>query len=46
MTIADCGEIKLGDHWNFYDNDETDDKLPPFPADWEELPENISVKKN
>lgn len=31
--IVDCGEIKDGDDWNYCDNDETEDKLPPFPMD-------------
>ena len=35
IVIAHCGELNAGENWGFCDNDETPDKLPPFPADWE-----------
>lgn len=44
MLISDCGELRVGDSWNYYDDDETEDNLPPFPSDWMELPSNIPVK--
>lgn len=43
MIIADCGEIKSGEPWNYYDMDTSDDKLPPFPIDWLEMPENLQI---
>lgn len=43
--IVDCGEISDGDDWNYCDNDETEDKLPPFPNDWDmETEMNVSRK--
>lgn len=38
MIISDCGQLKVGDSWNYYDEDETEDNLPPFPNDWMEMP--------
>ncbi|CAD7002950.1 unnamed protein product [Ceratitis capitata] len=35
IIIADCGEIHPGEDWGFCDNDETEDKLPPYPVDWD-----------
>ncbi|XP_053953156.1 peptidyl-prolyl cis-trans isomerase D [Anastrepha ludens] len=35
IIITDCGEIHAGEDWGFLDNDETDDKLPPYPRDWD-----------
>lgn len=34
ITIYDCGQVAPGGDWGLNDNDETDDKLPPFPKDW------------
>ena len=42
MYIHDCGEI-IGDIWGYCDNDETDDKYPPFPADCSLATKEISV---
>lgn len=36
VIIADCGEIPNDcENWGYCDNDITPDKLPPFPADFE-----------
>lgn len=35
IYVARCGELKPGEDWNYADDDYTDDKLPPFPLDWE-----------
>lgn len=43
MTIRNCGEILPGEDWNFWDNDKTDDKLPPFPEDWEQNHQDFTV---
>ena len=44
IQIIDCGEIKPNDEpWNFEDNDETLDKLPPFPHDCFMMPEDQLV---
>lgn len=43
IFIADCGEIKPGEDWGFCDRDETADKLPPFPQDWEYKNEKFNV---
>lgn len=47
MIISECGELKVGDSWNYYDDDESEDILPPFPSDWMELPtpSNIPVRR-
>lgn len=36
MSIRNCGELTPGDDWSVCDNDKTDDKLPPFPEDWDQ----------
>lgn len=43
MTIENCGEILPGQDWNYYDNDKSKDKLPPFPEDWNERAEIVTV---
>lgn len=43
MTIRDCGEIAPGEEWNICDNDKSDDKLPPFPEDWNEGHHEMTV---
>lgn len=45
MTIRDCGEIAPGADWNFHDNDISDDKLPPFPEDWDQTHKDLTVIK-
>lgn len=45
MTIRDCGEIAPGEPWNFCDNDRTEDKLPPFPEDWDLEHKHFTVFK-
>ncbi|XP_067645058.1 peptidyl-prolyl cis-trans isomerase D isoform X2 [Eurosta solidaginis] len=35
IVITDCGEIQPGEDWGYHDNDETNDKLPPYPRDWD-----------
>ncbi|XP_017478575.1 PREDICTED: peptidyl-prolyl cis-trans isomerase D isoform X1 [Rhagoletis zephyria] len=35
VIITDCGEILPWEDWGYLDNDETDDKLPPYPRDWD-----------
>lgn len=43
MTIRDCGEIPSGEDWKFCDNDKSDDKLPPFPEDWDQKHNEFTV---
>lgn len=43
VKIRDCGELKPGDDWMYCDNDETEDVLPPFPADWQHQDEVSTV---
>lgn len=31
----DCGELKPGELWNYWERDETEDVYPPYPDDWE-----------
>ncbi|XP_011180550.2 uncharacterized protein LOC105211012 [Zeugodacus cucurbitae] len=35
ILITNCGELMPDDEWNFEDNDETEDFLPPQPRDWD-----------
>lgn len=44
ITIFDCGEIKPGESWGYCDDDGTDDKLPPFPADWDRFEMEFSLQ--
>lgn len=37
IVIENCGELKEGDNWGYYDNDPPNDTYPPFPQDWEKL---------
>ncbi|EDV96542.1 GH16309 [Drosophila grimshawi] len=34
ITITDCGELAPDEDWAIECNDETMDKLPPYPQDW------------
>ncbi|KAG4073736.1 hypothetical protein HA402_000960 [Bradysia odoriphaga] len=43
IVIVDCGEICAGDDWNYCDNDETEDKLPPFPLDCLDIQTDVNV---
>lgn len=43
IVISHCGEIVPGDDWKIHDNDISNDKLPPFPDDWEEKEEDFEV---
>jgi len=43
IVIVDSGEISDGEDWNYYDNDETEEKLPPFPTDWLDIRSDINV---
>lgn len=43
IVIADCGQISEGEDWNYNDNDETEDSLPPFPLDWMDIRSDINV---
>lgn len=45
MVIYDCGELTSADDWNFCDNDETDDKLAPFPEDWDQRDNEYTVNR-
>ncbi|XP_055677064.1 peptidyl-prolyl cis-trans isomerase D [Lutzomyia longipalpis] len=36
IVIENCGEIYEGMDWGFCDNDATNDKLPPYPLDWDD----------
>lgn len=40
IYVARCGELKRGEPWNYADADMTEDRLPPFPLDWEVEHEN------
>lgn len=31
----DCGELKEGESWNYWENDGTEDVYPPWPDDWD-----------
>lgn len=44
MIIDNCGELAPNDDWNFCDNDDTDDKLAPFPEDWDQKNSKLTVK--
>lgn len=44
MVIEDCGELAKDEDWKYYDNDETADKLPPFPNDWDLKDDERSVR--
>lgn len=43
IVIANCGEIQVGESWNYCDNDATADTLPPFPTDWNKFGEEFSL---
>lgn len=43
MFIHNCGEIFPGENWNFWDDDKSGDKLPPFPEDWDQKSEEFTV---
>lgn len=43
MVIEDCGELAKDEDWNYCDDDETADKLPPFPSDWDLKDDERSV---
>lgn len=45
IVIANCGQIKSGESWAYCDDDVTADKLPPFPADWEQFNEEFTIKE-
>ncbi|XP_039965166.1 peptidyl-prolyl cis-trans isomerase D-like [Bactrocera tryoni] len=44
IIITDCGEIHPGEDWGFRDNDETEDKLPPYPRDWDKKFESYTIE--
>uniref|UniRef100_A0A182J317 peptidylprolyl isomerase n=1 Tax=Anopheles atroparvus TaxID=41427 RepID=A0A182J317_ANOAO len=35
IVIENCGQLAPGDDWSVNDTDDEQDKLPPFPEDWE-----------
>lgn len=43
IVIAGCGQIQPGDDWGINDSDETDDRLPPFPKDWQKFEANFTI---
>lgn len=46
VIIANCGEITPDcDDWGYCDNDITTDKLPPFPADYEDFGKNMELNE-
>lgn len=45
MLIRDCGELSPGEDWKVCDNDKTEDKLPPFPEDWDDKHKDFTVFK-
>ncbi|XP_011180551.2 peptidyl-prolyl cis-trans isomerase D [Zeugodacus cucurbitae] len=45
IIITDCGEIHPGEDWGYLDNDETADKLPPYPRDWDKKFEAYTIEE-
>ncbi|XP_031626573.1 peptidyl-prolyl cis-trans isomerase D isoform X2 [Contarinia nasturtii] len=45
MTVDNCGEILPEEDWNYCDNDKSEDKLPPFPEDWDEKTKDFTVEE-
>lgn len=43
MVVEDCGELAKDEDWKYCDDDETADKLPPFPNDWDLKDDERSV---
>lgn len=43
MIVSNSGEIKSGEEWNYCDNDISNDKLPPFPDDWDDKDTTFTV---
>lgn len=43
MIIENCGELRAGDPWDYYDMDESEDTLPPFPIDWQEMADDMQT---
>lgn len=46
IVISNCGELKSTDEkdWGINDDDETDDKLPPYPQDYSVDIKTLSVR--
>lgn len=45
VWISDCGQIKPGEDFGICDNDETEDKLPPFVRDWDRFEDDFNVEE-
>ncbi|XP_055639060.1 peptidyl-prolyl cis-trans isomerase D [Toxorhynchites rutilus septentrionalis] len=45
IMIVDCGQIKPGEDWGIGDEDESEDRLPPFPRDWDECGADYTIKE-
>ncbi|XP_065073058.1 peptidyl-prolyl cis-trans isomerase D [Ochlerotatus camptorhynchus] len=43
INIVDCGQIAPEEDWGINDDDETGDKLPPFPKDWCKFEETFTI---
>lgn len=43
IVVVNCGQIAPGQDWSINDNDETSDKLPPFPKDWSKFEDNFTI---
>lgn len=45
IVIYDCGELKFDENWGYCDSDVTLDDLPPFPMDWDNFKDKISLNE-
>lgn len=45
MIVSNCGEILKGEDYEVNDDDETEDKLPPFPRDWILWESDFTIKE-
>ncbi|XP_055547621.1 peptidyl-prolyl cis-trans isomerase D [Wyeomyia smithii] len=45
IVIVNCGQIAPGADWGLNDDDETEDKLPPFPKDWGKFENDFTISE-
>ncbi|XP_053697890.1 peptidyl-prolyl cis-trans isomerase D [Sabethes cyaneus] len=45
IVIVNCGQIAPGADWGLNDEDETEDKLPPFPKDWNQFEKDFTISE-
>lgn len=45
IIVSNCGEILKGEDFELNDDDETEDKLPPFPRDWILWESDFTIKE-